>query len=189
MNTLAALLPSLALLLPALPAELPGAAPADDAARTFSARQSAPAMGFDPGAQTAFATMREAWRPPQQRQVSIQQRVIIRIAPRSPRAVEQSLATLARQTERYKEKRLEGCVPINMIAGAYPTDDRLLLFMRDRRVLTAALERACSPRDFYSGFYVERSDGQLCERRDRLQSRAGASCRVARLSRLVSSRD
>ena len=58
--------------------------------------------------------------------------------------------------------------------------------MHDRRVLSAALDRACTAADFYAGFYVERSeDGQLCSRRDLLQSRAGASCRVTRLNRLV----
>ena len=61
--------------------------------------------------------------------------------------------------------------------------------MRDRRVLSAALERSCSPQDFYSGFYIERQDGQLCAKRDHLQSRAGASCQISRLNRLVASRD
>ena len=71
-----------------------------------------------------------------------------------------------------------------------PEQNRILLFMRDRRVLSAALERACSARDYYSGFYVERNeDGQLCARRDTLQSRAGASCKVAQLNRLVAVRD
>ena len=62
--------------------------------------------------------------------------------------------------------------------------------MRDRRILSVALERACNARNFYSGFYVERNeDGQLCARRDVLQSRAGASCRVTQLNRLVAVHD
>ena len=83
------------------------------------------------------------------------------------------------------------CVPVAAIAGVQPVeDDRLLLFLRDRRVLSAALERSCSARAFYSGFYIERSeDGQLCVSRDRLQSRSGASCQVDSLHRLVAVRD
>ena len=62
--------------------------------------------------------------------------------------------------------------------------------MRARRILSVALERACDARAYYSGFYVERSeDGQLCARRDLLQSRAGASCKVAQLNRLVAVND
>ena len=53
-------------------------------------------------------------------------------------------------------------------------------------VLSAALERSCHAEEFYQGAYVERSeDGQLCARRERLQSRTGSSCQVAKLSRLV----
>ena len=48
------------------------------------------------------------------------------------------------------------------------------------------LERACSARDYYSGFYVQRtSDGQICVDRDTLQSRTGASCKLSRLRELV----
>jgi len=122
-------------------------------------------------------------------QVRIEQRVIIRIAPSSPQRMEQSLAQLNRGSDRFKEERLGECIPINMIAGVAPQESRLLLFMRDRRILSAQLERACNPEDFYAGFYIERQDGRLCERRDRLQSRAGASCRVTRLNRLVAARD
>ena len=36
-------------------------------------------------------------------------------------------------------------------------------------MVSAALERSCSARDFYSGFYVERNaDGQICVKRDTL---------------------
>ena len=60
------------------------------------------------------------------------------------------------------------------------------MFMRDRRTIAAQLEKGCSPRDFYRGFYVERSDdGQLCVARDRIMSRSGAKCRVAKFSRLM----
>ena len=145
---------------------------------------------IDSAAAEPFRVLEEARRTPLQNQVRIEQRVIIRIAPSTQRAREQSMARLAREASEYKEVRTADCVPIGSIAAVYPSEEnRLLLFMRDRQVLSVALERACNARDFYSGFYVERRDGQLCERRDRLQSRAGASCRITRLNNLVAARD
>ena len=180
MNSLAAFLTPFALLLPAaLPS---GAAPADAAAREASADEKSP-LGFTVAPLTPLRLLEEARRPPVEFQVRIEQRVIIRIAPSTPQRVERSLNALNQRSGRFEEVRLGECVPINMIAAATPQDNRLLLFMRDRRILSVALERACNPEDFYLGFYIERQDGQLCERRDQLQSRAGASCRVTRLSR------
>ncbi len=79
------------------------------------------------------------------------------------------------------------CLPAQSIAGVHAEDsNRLLLFLRDRRLISATLEKACSARDFYSGFYMENSrDGQLCVDRDQLHARSGAKCEVARLSQLV----
>ena len=83
------------------------------------------------------------------------------------------------------------CVPIQAIAGVRPgPENRLIFYMRDRTLVSAALARECNARQFYSGFYVERSDdGRLCVKRDLLQSRAGASCAVSRLRQLVAVRD
>ena len=149
MNSFAAFLTPLALLLPAVPALLPhGAAPEDEPAWAATEQDKA-AGSFALAPATPLRLLDEARRPRVAGQVRLEQRVIIRIA----------------------------------------QENRLLLFMRDRRILSASLERACNPEDFYSGFYIERQDGQLCERRDRLQSRAGASCRVTRLNRLVPARD
>ena len=186
MNSFAAFLTPLALLLPAV---LPsGAAPADEAAREAPDEEKS-VRGFTAAPITPLRMLEEGRRPPVEYQVRIEQRVIIRIAPSTPQRMEQSLAQLNRRSERFEEVRLGECIPINMIAAVAPQDNRLLLFMRDRRILSVALERTCNPEDFYSGFYIERQDGNLCERRDRLQSRAGASCRVTRLNRLVAARD
>ena len=186
MNSLAAFLIPLALLVPAaLPS---GAAPADEAARATPEEEKA-AGGFSSAPMPPLRLLEEARRPPVEYQVRIEQRVIIRISPSTSQAMEQSLAELNRRTRRFEEIRLGECIPIDMIAAVAPQENRLLLFMRDHRVLSVALERACNPEDFYAGFYIERQDGNLCERRDRLQSRAGASCRVTRLNRLVAARD
>jgi hypothetical protein len=185
MNSFAAFLIPLALALPMLPH---GAVPAAEPARA-TPEDAKPAQGFAEAPAPPLRLLEEARRPSVENQVRIEQRVIIRIAPSSPQRMEQSLAQLNRRSDRFEEERLGECVPINMIAGVAPQEKRLLLFMRDRRILSAQLERACNPEDFYAGFYIERQDGRLCERRDRLQSRAGASCRVTRLNRLVAARD
>ena len=79
------------------------------------------------------------------------------------------------------------CVPVSSIAGVQPdSGQRLILFMRDRRIVRARLERSCQARDFYSGFYLSRSsDGKLCIDRDTLQSRSGANCKVTRFRELI----
>lgn len=128
------------------------------------------------------------------RQVRIEERVIIRIGPSSSMTSQRMLSLLPSQrggSRVFREEKLDGCVPISAIAAVQPGErNRLLLFMRDRGILTAALERACNAEDFYSGFYVERQpDGQLCSGRDRLQSRSGANCQVAQFNRLIAVRD
>jgi hypothetical protein len=193
MNIFVAFLSPLVLLLPAGAGELP-ALRGDLSVREAAERDAAP-EGFDALPSAPFEVLKEARRPSELGQVRIEQRVIIRISPGTSAAREQMLADLRRQGNSptsYQEEKLNGCIAVSSIAGVQPApaQNRLLLFMRDRRILSAALERACNARDYYSGFYIERSDdGQLCARRDRLQSRAGASCQVAQLNRLVAVRD
>ena len=189
MNSLAAFLIPIALLLPAVPAALPhGVAPVLPTARAAAGDEKS-AHGFSAAPLPPLRLLEEARREPIENQVRIEERVIIRIAPSTPQRAERSLSELNRRSDRFEEVRLSGCVPINAIAAVAPQEHRLLLFMRDRSILSVALEKACNPDDFYLGFYIEQRDGRLCERRDRLQSRAGASCRVTRLNRLIAARD
>jgi len=135
-------------------------------------------------------------------QVRIEQRVIIRIAPAptgrppipDPRRGmpdwRQGMITdfpgRGRATH-LEERRMAQCVPVGGIAGVrVQGGNRLMLFMRDQRIVSAALEKTCNPRDFYSGFYLERTaDGMLCSGRDTLHSRSGANCALGRLRQLV----
>ena len=123
------------------------------------------------------------------RQVRIEQRVIVRISPARGRNANRLLNDLPRQelTARYEERKTDKCLPVAGIAGVQTgSGNRLLLFLRDRRIISVNLEKSCRARDFYSGFYVERSkDGNLCIKRDKLQSRTGAKCEVARMRQLV----
>ena len=60
--------------------------------------------------------------------------------------------------------------------------------MRDTRIVSAGLDKGCTARDFYSGFYVARTgDGMMCTGRDKLQSRNGANCKLGKLKQLVPS--
>lgn len=126
-------------------------------------------------------------------QVRIDRRVVIRIAPRRPTTRNSLLAQLPQTglNTRYEERAMARCLPVKRISGVQTgTGNRLLLFLNDQRIVSVNLERACRARDFYSGFYIERSeDGQLCVDRDELQSRSGAKCEVEAMRQLVAVSD
>lgn len=123
------------------------------------------------------------------RQVRIEQRVVVRIAPQSAAPRQSLLAELPQRSvaPRFEERGKEKCVPLDGIAGVQTgSGNRLVLFLRDRRMISVNLEKSCRARDFYSGFYVEKNkDGRLCVERDRLQSRTGARCEVETMRQLV----
>jgi hypothetical protein len=127
------------------------------------------------------------------RQVRIEQRVVVRITPRPPAARQNLLAELPQReiAPRFEERGKEKCVALEGIAGVQTgSGNRLVLFLRDQRMISVNLEKACRARDFYSGFYVEKSkDGRLCVERDKLQSRTGARCEVETMRQLVEVRD
>ncbi|MEQ5786389.1 hypothetical protein J3454_00625 [Erythrobacter sp. NFXS35] len=123
------------------------------------------------------------------RQVRIEQRVVVRIAPRQSAARQNMLAELPQRAiaPRFEEARKEKCVPLDGIAGVQTgSGNRLVLFLRDQRMISVNLEKSCRARDFYSGFYVEKNkDGRLCVDRDKLQSRTGVRCEVEAMRQLV----
>ena len=123
------------------------------------------------------------------RQVRIEQRVVVRIAPQSPAARQNLLADLPQREvrSRFEERSKEKCVALSGIAGVQTgSGNRLVLYLRDQRMISVNLEKACRARDFYSGFYVEKNkDGRLCVDRDKLQSRTGARCEVESMRELV----
>lgn len=115
-------------------------------------------------------------------QMVIQQRVIIRVpampAPPPPRPI------------RMKEVKGPKCVAVNQLAGAAITQKNSVdLFLRGGMRLRAQLDDDCPALDYYSGFYISPSaDGQVCQRRDMLHTRAGGQCRVERFRSLVPER-
>lgn len=180
-SALLELLAPLALLLP-LPAAGEESKPADDGTEVPTSVKpaeealptAAPWIGMSPA---------EALGP--WYQVRIQQRVIVRVSPRSPR--QDLIATLpTRRAQDYIERKMGNCLPLKDIIAVQSDASRLLLYTRDRKIVAATLEKSCRPRDFYSGFYVEpRKDGKLCVDRDSLQSRMGTSCQVSRIRQLI----
>ncbi|WP_209347896.1 hypothetical protein [Pontixanthobacter sp. CEM42] len=122
-------------------------------------------------------------------QVRIERRLIIRVSPRRPVTRENLNAETPRapRQTRVVEKKMGKCVKMQDIAGVQSTrDNRLMLYMQDQRIIAANLEKACSARDFYSGFYIEPSkDGNLCIQRDKLQTRTGVKCKLSELRQVV----
>jgi hypothetical protein len=114
-------------------------------------------------------------------QVSIEQRVTIRVSPRqAPMPPMMFEADSGSSGARYIERKFGKCLPMSGIVGVQPVSGRkLLLIMRDDRMFTAELEKGCQARDFYSGFLVAKSsDGMICKERDKLRARSGATCEV-----------
>lgn len=140
-------------------------------------------------ARLVLSVVTQGFRPESANQVRIEQRITIRIAPRAgpPPAPMRPFMMDMPDRPRIAERHAGKCLPISGIAGVQVgRDNRLMAFLRDRRVISLGLEKGCRAQDFYSGFYVERSsDGQLCVDRDRLQSRSGANCALTRLRQLV----
>lgn len=142
----------------------------------------------------ALRELLDAMREPEQQQVRIEQRVIIRIAPAPQRQQSEFLpdemSEDAEPTFR-EDPYTSDCIAVNSIAGAAPAGgNRLLLFLRNRDVVSAQLEPSCAATAFYQGFYVERNeDGRLCVSRDRLLSRAGGRCMIEGFTKISSSED
>ena len=140
---------------------------------------------------STFAVVANRFRAQDAHQVRIEQQITIRISPRPQPMRPNMLMDLPNREvgPKFLERKVGKCVKVAGIAGVQPDQgNRLLLYMRDQRIISAELERACRSRDFYSGFYLSRSsDGQLCVDRDMLLSRSGANCRLTQIRQLVES--
>lgn len=149
---------------------------------------SSPVLRADSPDYDTWRELAHSFRNQSQNQVRIEQRVTIRVIPQPSRQVN-LLAVVPNgdASGGFVEKKMGKCVPISGIAGVQANGvSNLILFMRDQRMVSAALERSCRARDFYSGFYLERSsDGKLCVDRDTLLSRNGANCKLTRIRQLV----
>jgi hypothetical protein len=195
MSFVAALIAPLAMLVPAPEGAVPVPGPVHYMAQEEAAQLNLiiPAElefpAFGPADQSVFQIISQSFEPQTQYQVRIEQRITIRITPAQPQAQPNMLAALPSRPlpTRMAERDFGRCLPVAGIAGVQATtDNRLILYLRDSRVISAALDRSCSARDFYSGFYMQQTaDGQLCVKRDTLLSRSGANCKLSRFRQLV----
>lgn len=125
----------------------------------------------------------------------IEQRVTIRISPRTapmpmmPSAMFEE-SDLGGGTK-IIEKKMGKCLPLGAIAGVSPASkNKLVLLLRDNRVVSATLDKNCRGRDFYSGFLVARNaDGMVCTGRDELLARSGTKCKVNGYKQLIEVED
>lgn len=178
----------LALLLPA-----PVAVEQDGGARLLPEETGASASGAS--ASGAHADPALGWMiveslvsTPTQNQVRIEQRVTIRISPLTSSPRQSLMPEAPRVSLNDLEERDAGkCLALRGIRGVQSaSSNRLLLYMRDRKVMSLRLKKNCRAQDFYSGFYIEpRGDGLLCVDRDTLRSRTGANCELTEINRLV----
>lgn len=164
----------------------PHAAPAAEKAAPPA---DAPAAPID-RSMAVWEQLAQSFQPRDAAQVRIEQRIIWRIAPMPGPARQSLTADTPRTTAppRMVERKMGDCIPMAGIAGGRPqSGSRLLLFLRDRRLVAANLEKACAARDFYSGFYVDKpnADGRLCADRDRILARNGARCEISSFRQLV----
>lgn len=198
MTTFFDLFASIALALPGFPADESVFGPLDEAATDSDVWAAA---GLPAGSPLVVSPQGAAaginpFGPDVWDQVRIEQQVIIRVTPRNAgrdATVPQMLPLQRMQPmlqpmvpqprsspSRLRERKAGKCMPATGIAAVQPTSDgRLMFYMRDRRMLAAGLEKACSARDFYQGFYMSKTvDGQLCVGRDAIHSRAGTTCKL-----------
>lgn len=195
MHSLLALAAPMAMLLPLVggTADASGGREYRAAAGAASAPQCEAAAASDAPPFSALNPLGVLRRASVAKQVRIEQRVVVRIAPQSFAARQNLLAELPQRVDppRFEEGGKEKCVTLDGIAGVQTgSGNRLVLFLRDRRMISVNLEKSCRARDFYSGFYVEKNkDGRLCVDRDKLQSRSGARCEVETMRQLVAAQD
>lgn len=127
-------------------------------------------------------------------QVRIEQRIIIRVPRQSlsrsslmPMPIPAPRRAPLPEPPRFERRKIGKCLAMRDVTGVRViNDDMLVLFLNDQRMIEAELERSCRAREFYQGFYMERSsDGRLCVDRDLLQARSGSKCEVEKLRQLV----
>lgn len=127
-------------------------------------------------------------------QVHIEQRMTIRVAPSATMPMPRDVFAVVPKPAsgpRFSERKIGKCLPMASIVGVEPNGpNNLILFLRDRRMINAQLDRSCLARSFYSGFYLARSnDGNVCVDRDTLLSRSGSACKLSRIRQLIESDD
>ena len=114
-------------------------------------------------------------------QLTIQQRIVIRVPMTAPAAVAPP------KPIRWQEKKGPRCIAAQSMAGALiSAPNQVDLVLVGGRRVRAKLDGDCRPLDFYSGFYVRpAADGMICAGRDPIRVRSGAACEIEKFRLLV----
>lgn len=126
----------------------------------------------------ATADAREDERGIELAQLTIRERIVIRVPMAAPPPV-----ALAQPTPtRWRERKGPRCIPAQSMAGALVSArNQVDLVLQGGRRVRAKLDGDCRPLDFYSGFYLRPSaDGMICADRDAIRVRSGATCGIDR---------
>lgn len=116
----------------------------------------------------AGETMRDA-------QVTVQQRIIVRVPTRPDRGVPAPGPTME-----WRESEGPSCLQADQIATAKIGDRSIDFILRDQRRVRARLARRCDGLNYYRGFYLDRAtDGRICAGRDSIRSRMGGQCGIS----------
>lgn len=128
-------------------------------------------------------------------QVTIEQRVIIRIPTIPPPgvarlqrgAITAPLPPDPTQDVELKEVKGPKCVKLDSLRGALINSKTGVTLLTDKDdALRTHFTKSCRPADFYSGFYVQPTkDGSICAGRDMVHARNGTTCDIQKFTRLV----
>lgn len=128
-------------------------------------------------------------------QVTIEQRVIIRIPVMPPSgarrgrdaALTPPAPPIPPAAPKVKEVKGPKCLKLDHLRGAVISSASGVTMVTDRdERFRAHFDRTCLPASFYSGFYIEpNKDGAICAQRDVLHARNGSSCDIERFSKLI----
>ncbi len=107
----------------------------------------------------------------------VHERIIVRVPRMSHRPPARTSPATAPE---FKEHKGPKCVAVGDIAGAALGKPGVVDLMMDNGTrLRAKLDGDCKPLDYYTGFYIRpAADGLICEDRDAIRMRSGATCEI-----------
>lgn len=131
--------------------------------------------------------------PVQMAQMTIEQRVVIRVPMMRPALPPPDGREAASRRDpppssvKWEERKGPKCIRLTQLRAASITSSHGVdLILRDNSRMRARLGRECRPEYLYSGFYIQPDDdGSLCAGRDRVLARGGANCLITDIRRLV----
>ena len=86
----------------------------------------------------------------------------------------------------WTEEKGPKCISADRVVGAMLSGPSSIDFvLRNRARVRAVMDSECPALDFYKGFYLQPDDERICAKREFIQNRVGASCRIERFRNLI----